>query len=209
MQNISLHHMVFFSNKEVLNWMEENTSIFHWNPFSWYIHSKIMPQLFAHTGAHCTMRSLHSVLNRWIPIVEMPSGHPIAFVHPSIIFFPILCLQIFWKRKSLQRSFQNSWAEDAAKSRTHVTQIVSIPTAQALPTHHSLSRTQVIFGRRVNGRQSLIPVWQFSCKTPVEPLSISSNALLAAELKLWVALMHIFANGNNQLTILSAERCRK
>ena len=86
--------------------------------------------------------------------------------------------------------------ERTAKSRTHVTQIVNMPTAQALPAHHSLSRTQVIFDRCVNGRQSLIPVWQFSCKRPAEPLSISSNSLFAAELKLWVALMHIFANSH-------------
>ena len=123
--------------------MNENTGPFKWiwNPHSWYIHSQRRPNSLLY-NAYC-------LLNRWIPIVEMPSGHPIAFVHPSFIFFLILCLQILWKGKSLQRCFQNSWGESAAKSRTHVTQIVNMPTGQALPTHHSLSRTQVIFGRRV------------------------------------------------------------
>ena len=141
------------------NCMDENTSPFHWNPHSWYIHSK-KPQ----KSLKCLLYNAPGVLNRWIP---MPSGHSmaIAFVHPSFIFLLIFCLQILWKGKSLQRCFKNSWGESAAKSRTHVTQIVNMPTGQALPTHHSLSRTQVIFGRRVKAasHSSLTVFLQKTC----------------------------------------------
>ena len=104
-------------------------------------------QLFAHTR----LFTLHNASTSRTLCVKHMDANSWSFAHPSFIFFPILSLQILWKREILQPCFQNPWGK-AAKSRTHETQIVSMPTAaQALPTHHSLLWTQVICARCVNG----------------------------------------------------------
>ena len=60
-----------------------------------------------------------------------------------------------------------------------------MPTVQALATHHSLVRTQVIFDRRVNESPRLIPVqWD---SFPPETICRTSVALLARLIELCLA----------------------